>query len=299
MAIKQPIQSLRVNLDSQNSLELIVAESEYHDLLHQREIFWCQSTKLFWFKEGDLNTRTFDSFASARKRYDKITRLKDEFGQWVTEELGFKDLMVSYFENIFRAEANVPISAVDTISSRVSEYQNEELLLPFSADEIRQVMFSLHSDKSPGVDGLNLGFYKLFLPLIREAVTAECLQVLNMGSMPDMLGDTALVLLPKFRKPETVKDLRPISLCKVSYKIVAKTLANRLKNVLPSLISENQCAFVPNHHIRDNYLIAYEMLHYLCRKTKGRVSGAAFKLDISKAYDRVDWLYLQKVIENM
>lgn len=115
----------------------------------------------------------------------------------------------------------------------------------------------------------------------------------------DRMVDTTLELLPKTKNPTTMKDLRPMSLCKVSYKIISKILAYRLKHLLPSLTSPAQSAFIPRRLITDNYLLAFEMMHFLKRKAQGQVGYFAMKIDILKAYDRVDWNYLSRVFEKM
>jgi hypothetical protein len=99
------------------------------------------------------------------------------------------------------------------------------------------------------------------------------------------------VLIPKVRRPEYVKELRPISLCNVVYKLVSKVLANRLKKILPEIISPSQSAFVPGRLTTDNILISYEITHFLQRRKKGKEGFAAIKLDMSKAYDRVEWRF--------
>lgn len=124
--------------------------------------------------------------------------------------------------------------------------------------------------------------------MVGEKVTREVLKVLNGGQFPEGWNETTIVLIPKVRNPEKLKDLRPISLCNVLYKIVSKVLANRLKVILPEIISPAQSAFVPGILISDNILIAYELTHYMRNKRKEKGGYAAVKLDMSKAYDRME-----------
>lgn len=76
-------------------------------------------------------------------------------------------------------------------------------------------------------------------------------------------------------------------------------LSNRLKKLLPGIISENQAAFVPNRSITDNVLVAFELLHHMKQKKKGNDGEVALKLDVSKAYDRVSWSFLKNQLQRM
>lgn len=94
-------------------------------------------------------------------------------------------------------------------------------------------------------------------------------------------------------------DLRPIALCNVVYKIVSKVLANRFKHILNGVISESQSAFIPGRLISDNIMISYEVMHYLKRKNAGKTGWMALKLDMSKAYDRVEWDFLYAMLTKL
>ena len=123
------------------------------------------------------------------------------------------------------------------------------------------------------------------------------LNVLNMNMSMSNINRTNITLVPKINNPSKMTDFRPISLSNVVYKLVAKVLANRLKVVLPYIISENQSAFLSKRLITDNVLVAFELMHYLEHKKEGKENLMAVKLDISKAYDRVEWGFIERVME--
>ena len=130
-------------------------------------------------------------------------------------------------------------------------------------------------------------------------VVAGILSCLKDGSLLKKINHTNIYLIPKVQNPESVKDFRPISLCNVIYKIIAKVLANRLKKMLPLIISKSHSAFVPGRLISDSILIAFETLHHMQHMKHGRHGYMALKLDMSKAYGRVKWVFLEKIMLRM
>lgn len=116
------------------------------------------------------------------------------------------------------------------------------------------------------------------------------------GTFPDGINDTVIVLIPKGKDPQSLKDYRPISLCNVIYKVVSKCLVNRLRPILDGIISETQSAFIPGRLITDNAISAFECFHKIQHSRNPRDNYCAYKLDLAKAYDRVDWGFLEGVL---
>lgn len=121
----------------------------------------------------------------------------------------------------------------------------------FLAEDVKKAVDSMHLDKAPGKDGMNPAFFQRFWHIVGGDVTSACLEIIELGHMPEDLNDTNIVLIPKVEKPENMSQLRLIALCNVLYKIVAKMLVNRLQEALGYIISEEQSVFIPSRLITD------------------------------------------------
>jgi hypothetical protein len=150
-------------------------------------------------------------------------------------------------------------------------------------------------NKSPGPDGFTAGFYQKHWSMLKDDICHAVLAFLNGGDMLEIVNRTVLVLIPKVKNPEELTQFRPIALCNVLYKICSKVISNRLRGILDDIISEEQSAFVLGKLIPDNALIAYESIHYL-KHNKGKSGACVVKLDMAKAYDRVEWQYLCSIM---
>jgi hypothetical protein len=146
--------------------------------------------------------------------------------------------------------------------------------------------------KAPGPDGFPALFYQEHWDLLKDDICTAVRGFLMGEDIPAGFCDSIIVLIPKVPNPELLKNFRPISLRNVLYKIASKVIANRLKLILLIVISEQQSAFVPRRLITGHALIAYECL-YMIRRQNAKCPYFALKIDMMKAYDRVEWEYLR------
>lgn len=120
---------------------------------------------------------------------------------------------------------------------------------------------------------------------------------MKMGILHEGVNESLVCLLPKVKVPQTMTDLRPISLCIVMVRILSKVTTNRLKPCLSTIISDKHSAFVEIRLLTYNALIAFEINHYMKRRTQGSKGIAGMKLDVSKAYDHLEWNFIQSMME--
>ena len=113
---------------------------------------------------------------------------------------------------------------------------------------------------------------------------------------PPNFNETYIVLIPKVKNLRKINEYRSISFCNVIYKLASKTVANKLKIVLSSIVSENQNAFTKGRFITDNILVTYETMHYISQKRTRKIGEMALKLDMNKAYDRMEWDCLKGIM---
>ncbi|KAL8089279.1 hypothetical protein AgCh_038904 [Apium graveolens] len=274
-------------------------ETRYHflKLLERQETYWKQRSKQFWLQGGDQNTRFFHRNATVRKKNNCFERIQDEQGVWRENKDDIQNVIITYFTQLFTT-AGMTSKLMDREKvKQITEEENVQLLSELTLEEVKEAVFSMHPEKSPGQDSLNPTFFQSFWSIIGLDVLAFCKKFLETGELPMEANRTVVCLVPKVKNPQNMSEIRPISLCNVLVRILSKVLSNRLKVCLSSLISNTQSAFVEGRLLTDNALIAFEINHYIKRQTQGKNGVAGFKIDISKAYDRLEWGFIQHMME--
>lgn len=259
--------------------------------------FWKQKCRDKWNSFGDRNTKFFHASVKAARNKNGVDKLIDDLGNIHRSEASKGQVAVDYFSNLFKSSTPLNLQDFfDGFQPRVTSSMNEELTRVVSKEEVRRAAFAIKASSAPGADGMTGLFFQRYWDVVGPRVTLEIQDFFKTGVFPTQWNFTQLCLIPKKIPAVTMKDLRPISLCSVMYKIVSKIIVTRLKPFLPELVAPNQSAFVEDRLISDNILIAHEAVHGLRTHSDISKRCIAIKTDMSKHYDRVEWEYVKRLL---
>ena len=250
-----------------NDIEIQVVWASLNWWLDAKNKMWHQCSWILWITDGDRNTSFFHQKASNQKDRNSIRGICDATGQWQEDDHTTENIILDYFETIFRSNWPTDTSVlVDAVQPMVTDEMNTFLTRAFTTEEVHKALKQMHPKKSPGPDGMPPLFYQHFWSLTSECVTKTVLDFLNLGIIPPNFNETYIVLIPKTKNPINMTQYRPISLCKVISRLTSKVIANRLKRFLSHIVSENQSAFMSDYLITDNIIVAFETMHHLNQK---------------------------------
>ncbi|XP_022566691.2 uncharacterized protein LOC111210528 [Brassica napus] len=254
-----------------------------------------QKTKMHWLNVGDGNNTSFHNSVKFRAAKNSIREIQKEDGVIVTTQEEIKTDAVNYFQGFLAKEVvghnGMEVDELKTLLNFQCEEADRALLShDVPAIEIKHVLFAMANNKSPGPDGYTCEFFKVAWDIVGDDFVIAVQSFFKTDFLPKGINSTILALIPKKENSKTMKDFLPISCCNVIYKVNSKILANRLKLILPKFISPNQSAFVKDRLMMENVLLASELVKSY---HKSSVSArCALKINISKAFDTVQWPFL-------
>ncbi|XP_030940118.1 uncharacterized protein LOC115965051 [Quercus lobata] len=259
--------------------------------LHRFEEKWASHP------EWDKNTQFFHHRASQRHLKNTIEELQNREGIWQTYLSRVSDIAEEYYTELFTtSNPNGMERVLDAIDKVVTEDMANQMTQPYIEEEVRVALFSMHPSKSPGPDGMSPLFFQKYWHIVGHDVILAVVFDLHFGRPLKKMNFTHIVLIPKKKDLQSITEFRPISLSNVVSWVVSKVLANMIKPILPNVISDAQSTFIPDRLISDNTTVAFEMLHRMRNRRKRKTGHMAVKLDISKAYNRVEWEFLRRIM---
>ncbi|GAU32797.1 hypothetical protein TSUD_152460 [Trifolium subterraneum] len=247
--------------------ELLFLSSQVFSLSKMSCINQWQKFRLIWLKDEDANSKIFHGMMTSRRRCNALSSVLVD-GDVVEGVAGIREAVFHHFDNHFRL-VNIVQPQIDNLQfSSINASDAYYLEKPFDEVEVKQT-----------------GDLMRFL-----------LEFYANGKLVKGSNRTFIVLIPKVANPQRISDFRPISLVGCMYKILAKVLANRSKLVMDTVISEPQSTFVKGRQIMDGILIANEVVDDAKKLKKEFI---LFNVDFEKAYDSVEWDYLNSVMAKM
>jgi len=279
--------------DVHNELEQINNEVTKGSIIRSRAI---------WSEEGEKNSKYFLGLEKRNYKNKCISKLINDNGKEITDHDQILKMEKEFYEELFKSKS---INNLNTDESKelffkeeditkLNEDQKEECEGIIRMDECVNALKCMKNGKTPGLDGYHCEVYNFFWQDIKYLVLDSINYAYHSGSLSIDQRRGIITLTPKSGKDRTLlKSWRPISLLNTDYKIIAKSLANRLKPNLPLLIHPDQTGFVKNRYIGENCRLIGDILHLACKK---QISGFLLLVDFQKAYDSVEWKYIEKIL---
>lgn len=204
-------------------------------------------------------------------------------------------MVTNFYKNLFKDDGLTIPSPISGAFPSISDESCRFLEREVTQRDILNVVNHMNPFKAPGMDSLQAGFFQSQWHVIGNMVCKLIMDIFKEPAKVKEINETLITLIPKIDPVVSIRNFRPISLYNVSYKIVTKILAQRLRGLMSSLVNPCQSSFIPNCQGRDNIIIAQELFHSM-RCKKGKKGWMAIKLDLQKAYDRLSWSFIKDTL---
>ncbi len=260
-------------------------------------------SKIKWIECGEKNSKLFLNLEKRNYENRLISKIKVN-NELITDHKEIIKEQRKFYKTLYSEkldpENETYKNSITTFldNNNIKTLSNEEkefCEMPITKSEILKSLKQLHNSKTPGSDGLPADFYKFFWTDIQDLVTDSILYALKTGELSIEQKRGIITLIPKKNKDRLhFKNWRPISLLNTDYKLIAKTLASRLKEVLPSIIDNDQTGYLKDRYIGENIRILEDIIFFT---KKNCLPGILLSIDFEKAFNSLNWSFLFKTLE--
>ena len=221
-----------------------------------------------------------------------------EDGSFITNQKEILNEQHKFYESLYQAEELDIKTNINYLKGlqlpQISILQREELDSPITLEEIRKAVKEMKKNKTPGADGIPIEFYQTFWEQLEHLFTEMIMEVVQEG----MTLNQGRGIISLIEKPDKdllqLKNWRPLSLLNVDYKVFSKILANRLYEILPYIIHEDQVGFLKDRFIGENLMDLIAVIEFL---KENEEEGILVSADIEKAFDSVNWETMYSFME--
>ncbi|PRQ24992.1 putative RNA-directed DNA polymerase [Rosa chinensis] len=273
-----------------------MATLSYQTDLSLQESFLRSKARVRWLIEGDRNTAFLHNLVKIRRVHKSLTSIK--VGSQVFHgQDQISQQVVHHFEALFRRDSTITDTGLvnRTIPALVTEAENLSLTTRPTVEEIHEAVLNLDGSSAPGPDGFGGIFFQQCWEVVALDVIAAVTSFFVNGFILPHFNSSLIILVPKKDEADSISDYRPIALANFTFKVITKILADRLGLVASRIVSSNQSGFIKGRSIADPIILTSECVNLLDRESKW--GNLAIKLDISKAFDTLDWAFLLRVLQ--
>ncbi len=306
-SIDKRLQNLRRKIPSQNTDEFITSLLHSKKQLEEEKArIHMDKTKSQWLEEGEKCSQFFLNLENKRKQNTLMYEITDSNGKTLTTSEDILAETKLHYQKLYTRRE-------DTVenSNHTKRTQNfflaaleKHLTIPqaslcdreFTRVEIKEATFGQEKNKSAGPDGLPIEFYHTFWDKIEKDFLLLTKDIFHYMTLTESQRQALIISLPKKGLLHLLDNWRPLSMLNADYKIIAKTIANRLSHVLPHIIHEDQTCSVTGRKIQHSLSLIRDMIAFA--NTKGEAT-ALLSIDQMKAFDKVNWTFLDKILHSI
>ena len=251
-----------------------------------------------WVEEGEKSTKYFFNLEKKNVSNNTIKQLKKSNGEYVSTNNEILEEQYNFYNKLYESD-NISEDNIKQYLNKINDLktldEQEANLLEgeITESECKNALKNMKLNKSPGSDGLPIEFYITFWENINTMLIESINSAYQNGELSASQKMGILSLIFKKGDKTLLENWRPISLLNTDYKILAHTLANRLKKVIPKLIHTDQSGYIKGRNISSNIRLIQDVIDFF---EENETEGAIVFLDFKKAFDTVSHDFLQNIL---
>lgn len=258
-------------------------------------------SKVQWVEEGEKPSKYFASLE--KKNYiNKLINKLDIGGKIIENEETVLLETSKFYKNLYSSQINHTEHSElsgqflgNHLLKKLSEEQKQSCEGNITTIEIKNILKDMKHDKTPGIDGIPIEFYKFFWNDLGHFLVRSIQSAFATGELSITQKRGIITCIPKADKPRVfLKNWRPISLLTSDYKLITSVMAKRMKGILQDIIGSDQRGFLKDRYIEENTRLIYDLINY-CKENKKE--GLLLLIDFEKAFDSIEWVYIRKVLK--
>ena len=247
-------------------------------------------------EQGERCTSYFVNLEKQKASNKMMQSLLTEDGRLVNTQEEILKETTNFYQRLYTSETTDDLAQdylLNNLTQTLTDEDRDTVEGEITLDELFTAIKSFANDKSPGCDGLTAEFYQTFFNVIGKDLVEVINDGFNRGELSLSMRRGVIVLIWKGDDKRLLKNWRPISLLNYDYKAITKILTTRVRDILPRIIHPNKKCGIKGRSIHDGAALIRDLIEYVNRK---HIPGIIISLDQTKAYDRVEWDFLFKVL---